>query len=85
MTRLFRAGTALALIAAAGSVGAQTVERRVAGVVAFGAPAFGCPAPVAWADAPVVRDEPMRTAVAARFNTRGGFTRTRTRRIILRS
>ena len=31
MTRLFRAGTALALIAAAGSVGAQTVERRVAG------------------------------------------------------
>ena len=31
MTRFFRAGTALALIAAAGSVGAQTVERRVAG------------------------------------------------------
>src|SRR5687768_17760411 len=31
MTRLFRATAALALITAAGSVGAQTVERRVAG------------------------------------------------------
>jgi len=31
MTRLFRAAAALALITAAGSVGAQTVERRVAG------------------------------------------------------